>query len=198
MALLQNPWVAHLCFTPIPGNKALLHAPKTPIWVPPGHFHPRSKNKFSLSTHQASRVPTWSLYNTHGVSPLCLAPFLVYTWVIPLLNHIQNGPTPRLVPTVSLKERVFPGYPHTPKTPILGPTRTLSPKVFPKNEFSQGTHQAGWVPTWPLYNTHWVAPLCLVPFLGYTGVIPLLNHNQNGPHPQTLVPTVSLKKTVFP
>ena len=111
-----------------------------------------------------------------------------------LAQPYSERPHPQtLVPTVSLKERVFPGYPHTPKTPILGPTRTLSPKVFLKNEFSQGTNQAGRVPTWPLYNTHWVAPLCLVPFLGYTGVIPLLNHNKNGPHPQTLVPTVSLK-----
>ena len=184
MALLQNPWVAHLCFTPISGNKALLHAPKTPIWVPPGHFHPRSKNKFSLSTHQASRVPTWSLYNTPVLGPV-LSLHLGHT----LAQPYSERPHPQtLVPTVSLKERVFPGYPHTPKTPILGPTRTLSPKVFLKNEFSQGTHQAGRVPTWPLYNTHWVAPLCLVPFLGYTGVIPLLNHNQNGPTPRLLYP----------
>ena len=133
------------------------------------------------------------------------------------------GPTRPLSPKVSLKKRVFPGYPPTqqgthmvplqhpwgrapslgpclwqrsaagcPKTPILGHTRPLSPKVSLKNEFSLGTHQAGRVPTWSLYNTHGVAPLRLAPFLGYTGVIPMLIHSHNTP-PPTLVPTVSLK-----
>ena len=128
------------------------------------------------------------------------------------------GPTRPLSPKVSLKKRVFPGYPPTqqgthmvplqhpwgrapslgpclwqrsaagcPKTPILGPTRPLSPKVSLKNEFSLGTHQAGRVPTWSLYNTHGVAPLRLAPFLGYTGVIPMLIHSHNTP-PQHLYP----------
>ena len=176
------------------------------------------KNEFSLGTHQAGRVPTWSLYNTHGVAPLRLAPFLGYTGVIPMLIHSQNTP---VTCTHSLpKKRVFPGYPPTlqgthmvplqhpwcrtpvlgpclwnrsaagcPKTPILGPTGTLSPKVSLKNEFSLGTHQAGRVPTWFLYNTHGVAPLRLAPFLGYTGVIPMLIHSQNIPrhlYPQSL------------
>ena len=51
---------------------------------------------------------------------------------------------------------------------------TLSPKVSLKNEFSLGTHQAGWVPTWSLYNTHGLAPLTFDPFLGYTGVKPFI------------------------
>ena len=84
-----------------------------------------------------------------------------------------------------------------PKTPILGPTRPLSPKVSLKNEFSLGTHQAGRVPTWSLYNTHGVAPLRLAPFLGYTGVIPMLIHSHNTPPPQHLYPQFPLK-TSFP
>ena len=78
--------------------------------------------------------------------------------------------------------------PHAPKTPILGPTRTHSPKVFLKNEFAPSTYQASRVPTWSLHNTHGVTSLFLAPFLGYTGVIPLLNHSQNGPLPRLLHP----------
>ena len=98
------------------------------------------KNEFSLGTHQAGRVPTWSLYNTHGVAPLRLAPFLGYTGVIPMLIHSQNtSPHPplQLVPTVSLK-----------------------------NEFSQDTHLPCRVPIWSLYITHGVAPLRLAPVSG--------------------------------
>ena len=78
--------------------------------------------------------------------------------------------------------------PHAPKTPILGPTRTHSPKVSLKNEFASSSYQASRVPTWSLYNTHGVTPLFLAPFLGYTGVMPLLNHSQNGPTPRLLHP----------
>ena len=84
-----------------------------------------------------------------------------------------------------------------PKTPILGPTRPLSPKVSLKNEFFLGTHQAGRVPTWSLYNTHGVAPLRLVPFLGYTGVIPMLIRSHNTPPPNTCTHSLP-KKRVFP
>ena len=79
----------------------------------------------------------------------------------------------------------------------LKSTGALSPKVSPKTKFSLCTHLAGRVPTWPLYNTQGLPPLNFDPFLGYTGVIPLIRHSQNGPYPQTLVPTVSLK-TSFP
>ena len=95
------------------------------------------KNEFSLGTHLAVRVPTWSLYNTHGVALLRLAPFLGYTWVIPMLIRSQNTHPPTLVPTVSLK-----------------------------NEFSQDTHLPCRVPTWSLYNTHGVAPRRLAPVSG--------------------------------
>ena len=96
------------------------------------------KNEFFLGTHQAGRVPTWSLYNTHGVAPLRLAPFLGYTGVIPMLIRSHNTPPPpTLVPTVSLK-----------------------------NEFSQDTHLPCRVPTWSLYNTHGVAPRRLAPVSG--------------------------------
>ena len=98
------------------------------------------------------------------------------------------GRTPELCP--SLWQRSATG---TLKTPILGPTGALSPKVSLKNEFSLDTHQAGRVPTWPLYYTQGLPPLNFDPFLGYTGVTPLIRHSQNGPHPQTLVPTVSLE-----
>ena len=98
------------------------------------------------------------------------------------------GHTPSLRPGLWQRSAAGP-----PKTPILGNPGALSPKVSLKNEFSLGTHQAGWVPTCPLYNIHGVTPLALALFIGYTGVIPLLNHGQNDPHPRTLVPEVSLK-----
>ena len=94
-------------------------------------------------------------------------PTLQGTHMVPLQH--PWGRTPSLGPY--LWQRSAAGC---PKIPILGPTRPLSPKVSLKNEFSLGTHQAGRVPTWSLYNTHGVAPLRLAPFLGYTGVIPML------------------------
>ena len=121
------------------------------------------------TTHQAGRVPTWSLYKTNGVAPLCLAPFLGYTGVIPLLNHSQND-TP---------------YPD------------FCTHSLPKNEFSQDTHIACRVPTLPVYNTHGVAPMCLAPVSGneaqrHVPKTPIL-----GPT-RTISPKVSLKKRVFP
>ena len=109
------------------------------------------------------------------------------------MAHIQHpwGGTPALGPC--LWQRSAAGC---PKTPILGPYGTLSPKVSLKNECSLGTHQADRVPTWSLYNTHRVAPLCLAPFLGYTGVIPLLIHSQNT-SPHSCTPSLP-KKRVFP
>ena len=135
------------------------------------------KNEFSLGTLQAGRVPTWSLYNTHEGAPLCLAPFLSYTGVIPLLNHNQKTPNLQtFVPTVFLKTS-FPriptypaAYPHDPSTPMgshpcalpqspatkrcCTPQKTYSrsnqdtfAKCLPKTKFSLGTHQAGRVPT---------------------------------------------------
>ena len=116
-----------------------------------------------------------------------------------------------IVPTVSLKTSfpripIYPaGYPHGSSTTPMGshpcawplslatkrcrmPRNTFSgshwgtfAQGLPKNGFSLGTHQAGRVPTWSLYNTHGVAPLCLAPFLGYTGFIPLLFNSQNTP-----------------
>ena len=214
MVPLHHPWGRTPVLGPCLWQRSAAGCPKTPILGPTGTLSPKVslKNEFSLGTHQAGRVPTWSLYTTHGVAPLRLAPFLGYTGVIPMLIHSQNtSPHPPPTCTHSLpKKRVFPGYPPTlqgthmvplhhpwgrtpalgaclwqrsaagcPKTPILGPTGTLSPKVSLKNEFSLGTHQAGRVPTWSLYNTHGVAPLRLAPFLGYTGVIPMLIHSQN-------------------
>ena len=83
------------------------------------------KNEFSLGTHLAVRVPTWSLYNTHGVAPLRLAPFLGYTGVIPMLIHSQN--TPPDTCTHSLPKNEFSqdthlsaGYPHGPSTTPMG------------------------------------------------------------------------------
>ena len=126
-------------------------------------------------------------YNTHWVASLCLVPILGYTGAIPLLNHRQNGPHPQtLVPTVSLKTG-FPRIPTYPsgypqhllgRTPVLrlslwqrsdathpqntysGSHRDTFAQGLPKNDFSLGTHQTGRVPTWSLYNTHGVAPLC--------------------------------------
>ena len=212
MTPLQHPWGRTPALCPCLWQRCAAGCPKTPILGPTGELSPKVslKNEFSLGTQQAGRVPTWSLYNIHGVAPLCLAPFLGYIGVIPLLIHSKNTPDSC---THSLpKKRVFPGYPPIlqgthmtplqhpwcrtpalgpclwqrsaagcPKTPILGPTGELSPKVSLKNEFSLGTHQAGRVPTWSLYNIHGVAPLCLAPFLGYTGVIPLLIHSKNTP-----------------
>ena len=220
MVPLHHPWGRTPALGPCLWQRSAAGCPKTPILGPTGTLSPKVslKNEFSLGTHQAGRVPTWSLYNTHGVAPLRLAPFLGYTGVIPMLIHSQNTsphPPPPTCTHSLPKKRVFPGYPPTlqgthmvplhhpwgrtpalgpclwqrsaagcPKTPILGPTGTLSPKVSLKNEFSLGTHQAGRVPTWSLYNTHGVAPLRLAPFLGYTGVIPMLIHSQNtSPHP---------------
>ena len=80
------------------------------------------------------------------------------------LQHPQ-GRTPRLCPGSGNQ-----ALPDTTKTPIL---HTFA-KVSLKNEFSLGTHQAGWVPTWSLYNTHGLAPLTFDPFLGYTGVKPFI------------------------
>ena len=229
MVPLQHPWGRTPSLGPCLWQRSAAGCPKTPILGPTRPLSPKVslKNEFSLGTHQAGRVPTWSLYNTHGVAPLRLAPFLGYTGVIPMLIRSHNTlPPPPNTCTHSLpKKRVFPVYPPTlqgthmvplqhpwgrtpslgpclwqrsaagcPKTPILGPTRPLSPKVSLKNEFSLGTHQAGRVPTWSLYNTHGVAPLRLAPFLGYTGVIPMLIRSHNTlPPPPTLVPTVSLK-----
>ena len=140
MVPLQHPWGRTPVLGPCLWQRSAAGCPKTPILGPAGALSPKVslKNEFSLGTHQAGRVPTWSLYNTHGVAPLCLAPFLGYTGVIPLLIHSQNtSPPPTLVPTVSLK-----------------------------NEFSQDTHLPCRVPTWSLYNTHGVAPLCLAPVSG--------------------------------
>ena len=132
----------------------------SPIWLHPcawpQSLSTKPKNTYSWShrdTFAQGRVPTWSLYNTHGVAPLCLALFLGYTGVIPLLNQkrvfpgyqptlqgtliapLQHtwGGTPMLAP-VSGNEAL----PHAPKTLILGPIGTLSPKVslqgvFPGN-----------------------------------------------------------------
>ena len=219
MVPLQHPWGRTPSLGPCRWQRSAAGCPKTLILGPTRPLSPKVslKNEFSLGTHQAGRVPTWSLYNTHGVAPLRLAPFLGYTGVIPMLIRSHN--TPPNTCTHSLpKKRVFPGYPPTlqgthmvplqhpwgrtpslgpcrwqrsaagcPKTLILGPTRPLSPKVSLKNEFSLGTHLAGRVPTWSLYNTHGVAPLRLAPFLGYTGVIPMLIRSHNTP-PQHLYP----------
>ena len=227
MVPLQHPWGRTPSLGPCRWQRSAAGCPKTLILGPTRPLSPKVslKNEFSLGTHLAGRVPTWSLYNTHGVAPLRLAPFLGYTGVIPMLIRSHNTPPPPNTCTHSLpKKRVFPGYPPTlqgthmvplqhpwgrtpslgpcrwqrsaagcPKTLILGPTRPLSPKVSLKNEFSLGTHLAGRVPTWSLYNTHGVAPLRLAPFLGYTGVIPMLIRSHNTPPPPTLVPTVSLK-----
>ena len=137
MVPLQHPWGRAPSLGPCLWQRSAAGCPKTPILGPTRPLSPKVslKNEFSLGTHLPSRVPTWSLYNTHGVAPLA-----------------------------------FP-----------------SPKVSLKNEFSLGTHQAGRVPTWSLYNTHGVAPLRLAPFLGYTGVIPMLIHSHNTP-PQHLYP----------
>ena len=232
MAPLQHPWgrTPELC--PSLWQRSAAGPPKTPILGPFGALSPKVslKNEFSLGTHRADRVPTWPLYNTHGLSPLNFDPFLGYTGVIPLLHHSQNDPPPPDSCTHSLpKKRVFPGYPPTqqgthmaplqhprgrtpelcpslwqrsaagpPKTPILGPFGALSPKVSLKNEFSLGTHRADRVPTWPLYNTHGLPPLNFDPFLGYTGVIPLLQHSQNDPPPPDSCTHSLPKKRVFP
>ena len=137
---LQHPWVAHLYLAPISGNKALPHAPKTPILGPTGTLSPKVsvKNEVALSTNQAGRVPTWSLYNTHGVAPLCLAPFLGYTRVIPLLNHCQKGPHPQtIVPTVSLKTD-FPGIPSCPKNTYSGSHKDTFAQGLPKKRVFPG------------------------------------------------------------
>ena len=220
------------CAWPNLWQRSAAGCPKTPILGNPGVLSPKVslKNEFSLGTHQAGRVPTWSLYHTHGVAPLRLAPFLGYTGVMPMLIRSHNTPPPQDSCTRGLpKKRVFPGYPTTlhgthmvplqhpwgrtpslgpglwqrsaagcPKTPILGPTRPLSPKVSLKNEFSLGTHQAGRVPTWSLYHTHGVAPLRLAPFLGYTGVMPMLIRSHNTPPPQDSCTRGLPKKRVFP
>ena len=232
MVPLQHPWGRAPSLGPCLWQRSAAGCPKTPILGPTRPLSPKVslKNEFSLGTHQAGRVPTWSLYNTHGVAPLRLAPFLGYTGVIPMLIRSHNTPPPNTCTHSLPKKRVFPGYPPTlqgthmvplqhpwgrapslgpclwqrsaagcPKTPILGPTRPLSPKVSLKNEFSLGTHQAGRVPTWSLYNTHGVAPLRLAPFLGYTGVIPMLIRSHNTPPPPPNTCTHSLpKKRVFP
>ena len=139
MVPLQHPWVAPRRLAPVSGNEALPDAPKTPILGPTRPLSPKVslKNEFSLGTHQAGRVPTWSLYNTHGVAPLRLAPFLGYTGSYPCSYIVTTPPPPTLVPTVSLK-----------------------------NEFSQDTHLPSRVPTWSLYNTHGVAPRRLAPVSG--------------------------------
>ena len=96
-------------------------------------------------------------------------PTIGSTLNLKLLGWGHQGRTPSLGPGLWQRSAAGP-----PKTPILGNPGALSPKVSLKNEFSLGTHQAGRVPTWSLYNTHGVAPLRLAPFLGYTGVIPML------------------------
>ena len=65
-----------------------------------------TKNEFSQDTHLPCTVPTWPLYNTHGVTPLAFAP-------------------------VSGNEAL----PDAPKTPILGTPGALSPKVSIKTSF---------------------------------------------------------------
>ena len=139
MVPLQHPWGRAPSLGPCLWQRSAAGCPKTPILGPTRPLSPKVslKNEFSLGTHQAGRVPTWSLYNTHGVAPLRLAPFLGYTGVIPMLIRSHNTPPPTLVPTVSLK-----------------------------NEFSQDTHLPCRVPTWSLYNTHGVAPRRLAPVSG--------------------------------
>ena len=123
-------------------------------------------------THQADG--TWSLYNTQGSHP-CAWP-VRSAWPLSLATKRCR----------------------MPKNTYSRSRGALSPKVSLKNEFSLGTHQAGRVPTWSLYNTHGVAPLCLAPFLGYTGVIPLLIHSQNtSPPPDSCTQSLP-KKRVFP
>ena len=53
------------------------------------------KNEFSLGTHQAGRVPTWSLHNTHGVADSC-------THSLPKNEFSQNTHLPCRVPKCSL------------------------------------------------------------------------------------------------
>ena len=116
MAPLQHPWVAHLCFIPISGNKALLHAPKTPILGPTGTLSPKVKKQVfpeyppgESSTHMVPLQYPWCL------TPV-LGPVLRLHLGHTLAQQKSERPHPQtLVPTVSLKERVFPGYPHTPK-----------------------------------------------------------------------------------
>ena len=149
MVPLQHPWGRTPVLGPCLWQRSAAGCPKTPILGPTGTLSPKVslKKEFSLGTHYAGRVPTWSLYNTHGVAPLCLAPFLGYTGVIPLLIHSQNTSPPTLVPTVSLK-----------------------------NEFSQDTHLPCRLPTWSLYNTHGVTPLCLAPVSGNEALPDAIKH----------------------
>ena len=97
MVLLQLPWGGIPALGPCLWQQSAAGCPKTHILGPTGTLSPKVslKNEFSLGTQHAGRVPTWSLYNTHGVTPLRLAPFSGYTGVIPLLIHSQN--TPRLL-----------------------------------------------------------------------------------------------------
>ena len=131
------------------------------------------KNEFSLGTHQAGRVPTWSLYNTHGVAPLRLAPFLGYTGVthatlVPTVlknefsqhTHLRlQGthmvPTHGVAPPVSGNEVL----PDAQKTAILGTHPATFAQGLPKKRVFPGYPPGGYPP-----------PLRLAPFLGYTGV----------------------------
>ena len=107
------------------------------------------------------------------------------------LQH-PRGRTPELCPSHWQRSAAGP-----PKNTYSGSHRGSFAQGLPKNEFSLGTHQAGRVPTWSLYNTHGLPPLSFDPFLGYTGGIPLLSHSQNGPNPSLLYPQ-SPYKTSFP
>ena len=116
MVPLQHPWGRAPSLGPCLWQRSAAGCPKNTY----SGSHPATfaqglslKNEFSLGTHQAGRVPTWSLYNTHGVAPLRLAPFLGYTGVIPMLIHSHNTPPPNTCTHSLPKKRVFPGYPPT-------------------------------------------------------------------------------------
>ena len=83
-----------------------------------------------------------------------------------LLQHLL-GPTPVFGPSLLQRSAAA-----RPKNTYSGSHRDTFAQGLPKSECSLGTHQAGRVPTWSLYNAHGVTPLCFDPIFGYTGSYP--------------------------